>query len=867
MAAANDPPEPRRAKWTKYQHAHKICRKASKRARKRLYDATQDERAKDPNGEIRRMACNRARENRSHCALKKDRMAEYEAHFLTTFGAEPTGTDRPDLEILDQTNPEHDRVPTPRDGMILDEDVELLLMNAPTGKAPGEDGIHGEMLRYAASEMKTPVTTLFRIITSLCCIPDVWLVANVALVWKKKGDNADVKQYRPISLTSRLRMVYERVLRPHVLHRVNRMLDMAQGGFREVRSTMDQVYTLHELIDEHPDTKVAYLDIATAYDCTNRELMWTDLFTNDTDPNQEVTLGWLGPILRALFDYNTATLLIAGTKSRPIAVRRGLLQGTVLAPHLFNVHINSLPSGLRHDFQDNCFRIGAVLVNSLLFADDTALIARNWRLLQQMMDWACNWGRRRGVKFHPKKTQIVGSVTQRDVLEMERNQVQDVEDLEEGAERFRLVMDGEQVPVMEQAEYLGMVMDRRGVNMPLSCAKRMDRAKNMLAFIRNRGGNAFGFRIAISLALYVSFVRAMLEYGLALRPLTDKEIAPLEKLQVTALRTLFSVPKNTSIAALHLISAIPPMKQRNLTLNAAYMYRLHQYRDSNNLTLHTYRHCLERQVRPRTRCLTHLALSKNPLFIGLQRAALIFRPLTPLDRLPPILNIAPEPAVIGDQQYDEWLQQSMTALQDASTSRMAKILPIPISVKHRHPLIRSRANLNRTEFRTLCQWLLGRVCNHQDCQKCGGAKCLSRQHGIECAQVEAEVRGIGLDLTPNTAQVRYGATVIDIAISSVKFTPMSAQIRTLVRCINKIQKECAGYTIMDDPLSSTVEQEVARLTEGLDLAPAMLLEAATLIRNTYKPAKYILQRQGRDEIRRGRQRGRGRRGQQPADPG
>jgi hypothetical protein len=136
------------------------------------------------------MACARARENRAHCALQVDKMPDYEAHFRTTFGADPTGTDVPDREILRQTNPEIARtpIPTERFANVVDQDtVKELLKTAPTGKACGEDGIHGEMLQYAAEGLSGPVTTMFRIFTALCCVPTIWKVANVALTWKTKA--------------------------------------------------------------------------------------------------------------------------------------------------------------------------------------------------------------------------------------------------------------------------------------------------------------------------------------------------------------------------------------------------------------------------------------------------------------------------------------------------------------------------------------------------------------------------------------------------------------------------------------------------------------------------------------------------------
>jgi hypothetical protein len=167
-------------------------------------------------------------------------MPVYEAHFRNTFGAEPTGTDEPDLEILARTNPETARIPVALEqfaAVVDQKTVQDILKVAPTGKACGEDEIHGEMIQYAAEGLSGPVTTLFRIFTALCCVPTVWKVANVALVWKNKGSNDDIKQYRPISLTSRIRMVYERVLRVCWTWRRGGFANLEVRWTKSIRST------------------------------------------------------------------------------------------------------------------------------------------------------------------------------------------------------------------------------------------------------------------------------------------------------------------------------------------------------------------------------------------------------------------------------------------------------------------------------------------------------------------------------------------------------------------------------------------------------------------------------------------------------
>ncbi|KAJ3119847.1 hypothetical protein HK100_000131, partial [Physocladia obscura] len=82
--------------------ATKIINRAVRRSRKRLFNETNDSRSYNPTGESKRIAC-----ACSHCTLKSDNMADYEAHFKRTLQAQPTGTDQHNIQGLHITDPTH----------------------------------------------------------------------------------------------------------------------------------------------------------------------------------------------------------------------------------------------------------------------------------------------------------------------------------------------------------------------------------------------------------------------------------------------------------------------------------------------------------------------------------------------------------------------------------------------------------------------------------------------------------------------------------------------------------------------------------------------------------------------------------------
>ncbi len=71
-------------------------------------------------------------------------------------------------------------------------------------------------------------------------IPGDWKMANVVPV-HKKGSKSDVTNYRPISLTSLVMKVYEKIIRDEILLRCRHKIDDRQHGFLARKSCCTQM--------------------------------------------------------------------------------------------------------------------------------------------------------------------------------------------------------------------------------------------------------------------------------------------------------------------------------------------------------------------------------------------------------------------------------------------------------------------------------------------------------------------------------------------------------------------------------------------------------------------------------------------------
>ena len=814
------PAASRRQKWDEFQHARRIVKGATKRAKRRLYYVEEDARVHNPAGESTRVACMRRRSERSHCALNRNRMREYHQHFSTTIGSAPTGTGPLDADILQLSNPTDPLPILSRDEakeIMTMGNVQALLQQSPRGKATGDDGIFGEMLAFGHSQLAFATGLFFESLYMLRATPRSWNNANIALVWKKKGDKEDVKQYRPISLISRLRMVFENMLRPHLERTVESFVDVAQGGFRRHRSTMDQILTLHEILVRQPTMKVAYLDIQAAYDECHRELVWQDLHIKVSAAQQGLFRRGILPLLRSLFDHCFAFLLVLGAKSEAIEVVRGFLQGTVCAPLLFTVAINDLPGRLRAAGGNTSVRIGPYWINSLLFADDTSVFARTTAILQQLLDVCSAWATDRGQRFSVPKCVIVAST-----------------------QNINVSMNGIRLPQLELVWYLGMIMRHTGVDMIGSLLKRVKDASRLLQFLKLRGFNSSGMRALTCVRLYPIFIRSIMEYGLALQPLNKEDLKPAITLQKTSLCTMFTVPRTTANASLHIISSIVSVPQRNRMLNASYIYRLHQSNDRRYLAAIVYRNFVEGAARPARSLLTQSL--RNPLWTDariLPRTAFVLNPLTVVEPQCPYGKAPNSPFPVGEEVIERWHRADLVLQQQVSTAKTSKLLSIPNPANRtRHPIIQEGSkNLNRRDCRLITLWLLGNVAKHKPCFTCAAP--LSRQHALDCSGVIPSI--IRLDspqdfnLQITAAERQTGWTIMDKAISHLPFlSPSDNRMICINQALQTIRRACLGKNDLHDATEADADYEISLLA-GENGLPN---EAERIIRRFHSGADY-----------------------------
>ena len=165
-----------------------------------------------------------------------------------------------------------------------------------------------------------------------------------------------------------------KILQARFQQYVNCELPDVQAGFRKGRGTRDQIANIHWIMEKAREFQkniyLCFIDYAKAFDCVDHNKLWKILKEMGI-PNH------LTCILRNISVGHKATVRTGHGKTDWFQIGKGVRQGCILSPRLFNLYAEYTMRNAGLEEGQAGIMIAGRNINNLRYADDTTLMAES----------------------------------------------------------------------------------------------------------------------------------------------------------------------------------------------------------------------------------------------------------------------------------------------------------------------------------------------------------------------------------------------------------------------------------------------------------------------------------------------------------
>ena len=407
-------------------------------------------------------------------------------------------------------------------------------------KAPGPDNLPPIVLKNLPIAMSWRLIWIYSACIHLNYVPLKWRESKVVFIPKPGKKATDLRGLRPISLTSFLFKTLERLAQWHLKTSMghNGLFHNRQHAFTTGKSTesvLDEaVNFISTGIQKGEYVLGTFLDIEGAFDNVSTTAAVESLISHGI-PDE------IGGFYSFYLQNRTAIVEYGGITSKNKLIK-GTPQGGVLSPILWNLVFDG--------FLEIFDRLD---VEAFGYADDGLLLikGKNPATLVHKMQAAINkasaWSERVGLKFSPRKTQVMWFTNKTKFIP-------------ENAPS--LYMGGQKLECVDQTTYLGIILDTR-LTFKQHFDAKIAKTKKLLFSMNRVIGQTWGVHPQHTKWLYEAVCRPLLTYGAFI---WAPELLPFKyfkkacaQVQRLALLLIAPVRRSTPTQGMELIYDIIPL--------------------------------------------------------------------------------------------------------------------------------------------------------------------------------------------------------------------------------------------------------------------------------------------------------------------
>ena len=221
---------------------------------------------------------------------------------------------------------------------INHSDVVKIINDFDGKKAQGYDRMPMKLLQKSATYIASDIAKMINDSMTKCVFPDSLKFAEVSSLFKKK-DTLNKVNYRPVSILMALSKIYEKAVGVQLTGYFNSIFSNLLSAFRKGYSCQSALLHMIEkfksALDKGEFVACISMDISKAFDCLPHCLTICKLFSYGLS-REACTL-----IASYLFQRKQR-VKIGNVKSEWGEIGKGVPQGSILGPLIFNIFLNDL---------------------------------------------------------------------------------------------------------------------------------------------------------------------------------------------------------------------------------------------------------------------------------------------------------------------------------------------------------------------------------------------------------------------------------------------------------------------------------------------------------------------------------------------
>ena len=372
--------------------------------------------------------------------------------------------------------------------IFTDTRIEHAVSSFQPFKSSGVDGLLPAMVQQACPLIIPQLAEIFKASLILNHIPSSWNLVKVVFIPKVgKKDKNQPKAFRPISLTSIMLKIMEKILHEFInsAYIDKHPLSKIQFAYKTGKSTVTALHTLVSKIEKTLSAKeialCAFLDIEGAFDNASFASMINAMNKRLFD---HCIVNWI----RTMLANREITSELSGS-SVTVKATKGCPQGGVLSPLLWSLVVDDLLNSL----EEKGFEVVG-------FADDVVIIVRGKYdsvvsdRIQIALNLALSWCNREKLGINPSKTVLI-PFTNRRKYQVKLPRLGDV-----------------QINLSDQVKYLGVILDQK-LTWNAHIDSIINKATSALWACSRTIGRKWGLKPSMILWVYNTIIRPKITYG------------------------------------------------------------------------------------------------------------------------------------------------------------------------------------------------------------------------------------------------------------------------------------------------------------------------------------------------------------------